>query len=41
MAAFTYVPLGHVVQTAALVAAGVALALPASHSWQSAALAEL
>jgi hypothetical protein len=31
MAALVYVPLGQVVQTAALVAAGVALALPASH----------
>jgi hypothetical protein len=31
MAALAYVPLGHVMQTAALIAAGVALALPASH----------
>ena len=30
MAALAYVPLGHAVQTATLVAAGVALALPAS-----------
>jgi hypothetical protein len=31
IAALAYVPLGHVVHVAALVAAGVALALPASH----------
>jgi hypothetical protein len=31
MAALACVPLEHVVQTAALVAAGIALALPASH----------